>query len=998
MAKQIKQPIAGQSVPDTSLPAGQSDTARSGVPDETNRASAAPVSVAEWQDPVLDEPPEATLLPSRFPQFGKGHDGAPSNASMYMEDNVPIHGERSVPGYEIVEQIGRGGTGVVYRAKQLSLNRIVALKMLVAGADASDEELARFQTEAEAVARLKHPNIVQIHEVGGDQGLSFLSLEYVEGGSLSGRLRGAPFLPREAARLIACLAGAVDYAHQHGIVHRDLKPGNIFLDGDGTPKIGDFGLAKRLESTSDQTKTGEILGTPRYMAPEQAGGVTKNVGPACDIYALGAILFELLTGRPPFRGRDPVDTVMLVLSAEPVAPRKLHPKIPRDLETICLKCLEKKPSARYASAQELADDLQRFLADEPIHARPASVWDRGRKWARRRPAVAALVAVSVTSAALLLAGGTVYSAKLRLGNERLSAQVVETNRALADSKANLDVGLDAIDRLLFQVGVDRLAPLPNSETLRREFLEIALGFCQGFQQRNPTDPDVRHQTARAYRQVADIRQLLGESAVALASYTESIDSFEHLVQEYPHEPIHRRELAAAHNNLANLLERLGALGPADDHFAKAVAILERLTQRFEDVPRYRHQLALTYGNRGVLLMAMGRVESASEAHRRATGILERLLHDPTSPPDYRADLAVAVSNTGTALRAAGSFDKAADAFRQALAILDGLRETIARRPEVRFVRASAHNNLGAAVDSTDPAAAERAYRTSVSQFDRLVSDFPNLTSYQHAWSEANHNLAQRLLASGRMNEAESVLQQTLASLEELAVRYPDEPLHRDGVATSLHRLSLVWESAGRTRDAEDALSRAAGIREALTLEFPEQPQYKSQFASVLHTTADMLAGRGRTGDAARYLDQAAQLQEAAVQASPEQVDFRVQLGRHYRSLANALVELGDVTQAARVAERLTEVVHDGWESYVQAAGVLATCIPLVSGVKGAGSSHVEGKKLEDYCAARAIEFLQEAIQRGYTDADALQNSTELESLRARPEFKKLIELAKSRGQ
>jgi tRNA A-37 threonylcarbamoyl transferase component Bud32/uncharacterized protein (DUF433 family) len=306
----------------------------------------------------------------------------------------------AVPGYEVLEEVGRGGMGVVYKARHLRLNRIVALKMILAGEHAGPETLARFQIEAEAVARLQHPGIVQIFEVGEHEGHSFLALEFVEGGTLAQRLTDEPWDAREAAALVEKLARAVQAAHEKGIVHRDLKPENVLLQGssaspgpnfarrvrgqrDYTPKITDFGLAKKLEATG-QTQTGAVMGTPSYMSPEQAAG-RKDIGPAADSYALGVILYRLLSGRLPHLGPTPLEVLLRVMEEEPAAPRKLNPKIPRDLETIVLRCLQKDGGRRYASAGDLADDLRRFQAGEPIRARRQSRLERAWRWSAKHP-------------------------------------------------------------------------------------------------------------------------------------------------------------------------------------------------------------------------------------------------------------------------------------------------------------------------------------------------------------------------------------------------------------------------------------------------------------------------------------------------------------------------------------------------------------------------------------------------------------------------------------
>jgi WD40 repeat protein len=332
-----------------------------------------------------------------------------------------------VAGYDLLGELGRGGMGVVYRARQRALNRVVALKMVLAGDHASTSDLARFRQEAEAVAHLHHPHIVQIYEVGEQNGRPFFSLEFIGGGSLAQRLAGNPQPPRAAAALIETLARTMHFAHQRGIIHRDLKPANVLLTPEGMPKITDFGLAKRLEQDTGNTRTGAVLGTPSYIAPEQAAGKGREIGPAVDVYALGAILYELLTGRPPFKGETSLDTMLQVMSEEPVPPTRLQPKVPRDLETICLKCLQKDPRKRYPTAQALADDLKRFLAGEPIVARPTGVLERSWKWMRRRPTVAALLLVCVLGALALL-GGSVWISR----REHRRAEEAERQRQIAE--------------------------------------------------------------------------------------------------------------------------------------------------------------------------------------------------------------------------------------------------------------------------------------------------------------------------------------------------------------------------------------------------------------------------------------------------------------------------------------------------------------------------------------------------------------------------------------
>lgn len=348
-----------------------------------------------------------------------------------------------VPGYDIVAEIGRGGMGIVYKARHLALNRDVALKVVLAGGQAGAMELVRFRQEAEAVANLDHPNIVRVHEVGTFRGQSYLAMEYVGGGDLARKSTEVQHSPRDAARLIETLAAAVHYAHVCGILHRDLKPANVLLTPDGVPKLADFGLARRINDTGGLTATNAILGTPRFIAPEQAAG-KKTVGPAVDVYGLGAILYMLLTGEPPFRGANAIEVIRRVIDEPPVTIQRLRSDCPRDLNVICLKCLEKDPTKRYLSAAALADDLHRYLADEPILARPVGRFNRLRRWAHRHPSVATLLGLTALLLLVIAFGGIGLSLRLQAALEqsegdRIQAEVERdaARRAEVEGKEKL---------------------------------------------------------------------------------------------------------------------------------------------------------------------------------------------------------------------------------------------------------------------------------------------------------------------------------------------------------------------------------------------------------------------------------------------------------------------------------------------------------------------------------------------------------------------------------
>jgi tetratricopeptide (TPR) repeat protein/tRNA A-37 threonylcarbamoyl transferase component Bud32 len=319
-----------------------------------------------------------------------------------------LHDRPLIKGYDVLQRLGGGGMGVVYKARHRGLNRLVALKMIRSDKLARADYMTRLRAEAEAVARLQHPNIVQVYDIGESEGLPFVELELLDGGRLADRLAGTPQPGQQASELIITLARAVQVAHDAGIVHRDLKPANVLYTADGLPKIADFGLAKRIDSDAGHTESGQIMGSPSYMAPEQARGHSRSVGPPADVYALGAILYEMLTGRPPFKGETPIETIRQVIDDDPLPPSRLVPRVPRDLETICLKCLRKDPDRRYESAQAMADDLKRFLKGEPIKARPIPLRERGAKWARRRPFAATIVALGMAGFLGSIAGVFVH--------------------------------------------------------------------------------------------------------------------------------------------------------------------------------------------------------------------------------------------------------------------------------------------------------------------------------------------------------------------------------------------------------------------------------------------------------------------------------------------------------------------------------------------------------------------------------------------------------------
>ena len=517
-----------------------------------------------------------------------------------LRDTLPAvlgplrRGPTEVPGYEILDELGRGGMGVVYRARHLRLNRLVALKMILAGGHAGPAERDRLRAEAEAIARLHHPGVVQVYEAGECDGLPFVALELCTGGSLVRLLAAGPLPPRDADRLVEGVARGVQAAHSAQVVHRDLKPANVLLGADGAPKVTDFGLAKCLDG-SGQTGSGALIGTPNYMSPEQAAGRGKEAGPATDVYALGAILYECLTGRPPFKAATAMDTLRQVIADEPVAPRRLNAAVPRDLETVCLKCLRKESGRRYASAAALADDLNRFLDNRPILARPVGPLARGWRWCQREPALA----ISLAGSALVLATAAVVSTLFGL-QAVTDRKLAEANAGIATREADrsrdaLERAMAADERLLWTVEREMTTHGTLDARSRQSVQDVAERF-RGLIDRNGDRPEVRHRSGLARLRLGEAHYLLQEYPQGIAELRTAIGVFEGLVAEYPDTLAY----------LASLAESLSSAGyqvfyerepdvdvnkkEANELCERAVALWEQVT-RDDQRPEYLHQQA-----------------------------------------------------------------------------------------------------------------------------------------------------------------------------------------------------------------------------------------------------------------------------------------------------------------------------------------------------------------------------------------------------------------------
>jgi tetratricopeptide (TPR) repeat protein/predicted Ser/Thr protein kinase len=715
-----------------------------------------------------------------------------------------------IAGYEVLGRLGKGGMGVVYQARQTALRRIVALKMILHADHAGDDERRRFQAEAETIARLQHPNIVQIYEVGQHDGVPYFSLEFCSGGSLEKQLDGTPWEPKRAAELVEVLARAMQVAHQAEIIHRDLKPANVLLTADGTPKITDFGLVKRLDMPG-QTQGGALVGTPSYMPPEQTGAGGGPVGPAADVYALGAILYELLSGRPPFKATTVMDTVLQVLREEPVPVRRLQPKTPRDIETICHKCLEKEPRKRYPSAAALAEDLRRFQDGEPVRARPVGPVGRLVKWARRKPAVAGLLALVL----LVLAGGIVGTTT---GMVRALRERDQKDEALRQTRQALNTMTD-------EVVADLQGAQVQLTERNRQFLNKVLDYHAAFAAARADDVEGRHSRADGFFRVGEIRLYLGELPEAETAFREAIALQKELAGDFPARLDFRRELGWSYHHLGMLLWTVDRGKEAAEAQGESIALARQLVAE-SGLPQYRADLANSESSLGTYSFKELRFEEAEKHFREALAIEQQLVHEFPDVADYHHDLFHTYYHLGFLLSHSGRPEEAEKVCKEAEALHQRLIPRFRTRPEFREDLGDTYMLLAVLLQSTRrPVEAEKAWRQAKSIFKEISAEFPARPYFRLKLGAADNNLGMLLVRSKRLKEAEEVWGETLALYKQLSTEIETRADFRLQVALGYHNLAALLHMVHRLKEAEESWHKAVEIARDLVQKHPKQTAY-----------------------------------------------------------------------------------------------------------------------------------------------------------------------------
>ncbi|HAV60984.1 MAG TPA: hypothetical protein DCY13_01290, partial [Verrucomicrobiales bacterium] len=728
------------------------------------------------------------------PQNGQADAAPPEPAPLRMGD------------YELVEPIARGGMGVVYRARQRGLNREVAVKVLLHAAFAGDEERARFAEEAAAAARLRHPNIVAIHEIGTEDGQLFFSMDLIAGRDLGDLLGEGPMSPRSAAQLLATIGEAVQHAHEQGVMHRDLKPSNLLLGSRGEPFITDFGLAKRFsgDGMPSLTVTGQVIGTPGYMSPEQAAA-SRDVGPASDVYSLGAVLYHALVGRPPFVGETPTAILRQVEESDPVAPRILNPSVPRDLETITLRCLSKEPARRYPTARALAEDLQRFLRGEPVQARAVTLLERGVRWCRRRPRMAALAGVTLLS--LLAVFIVVMHSNARLRLQRAQAEqvknfLIEVIGAPDPTEDGRDVKVidllgRASERAFAELGGQPLVQAEVLSTLGNTYYQLSL-YDQAtplleraleiyLQELGPDAPETgeAHSLLGSHftwageldrgeqhhvRAVGILRRAHSRPTLALANalseYGSALLVRRRLAEA---EPIIREAIALCDRLGTNALHiRASSLGDLShsmegdpERLPEAIRLLEESIHANRQLPGGRVNLATALSNLADWELLVSRHEAAEAHAREALALREELFGTNSSPAAFTR------TRVAQVLSAQERYSAALEELERAIAIQ---RATLP--PGHRDFQFSLRHLGHVLVRLDRPAEAETALREAIDILKQILDPEHDLIRMTGC------TLAEALARQGKTAEARALLQQGLPAFEREAEIRPQSESHQ----------------------------------------------------------------------------------------------------------------------------------------------------------------------------------------------------------------------------
>lgn len=935
--------------------------------------------------------------------------GAAGSSSANRSEDLP-----AIPEYAILELLGRGGQGVVFKARDLRMNRVVALKLLTAAGDDAATR-ARFRREVEALAKLQHPQIVQIYDVGETEGRPYFTMEFVPGGSLATALAGTPQPAGAAAALVQTLAAAINAAHESGVVHRDLKPANVLVSGGVVSgesssqnthhspltayqlKITDFGLAKPFDAP-ELTASGMLVGTPAYMAPEQVRGDRAVVGPAADIYALGAILYQMLTGRPPFQGAELMDLLSQVAHAEPLPPRRLLPGLPRDLDTICLKCLEKDPARRYATAAALASDLQRFLKHEPIAARPVGALGRTWRWGKRNPALAAASGALVVS----LVAGVVVATAFAVRNGRLAEQrrgtldklTIEegkTKDALGRVTAEKQRAQDALDQVREALDATTDEVLENLFARQQQFGEREKAFLRktlAQYQRlvaaagNDT-PEARFARANGLFRCAALRHKLGELSEAITACQEAVAIYRQLVADVPDNPQYVRRLGAALNSLAVVVKLSGKPADAIASCQEARDTFAKLVAGPDAPPEFLAELSAAHCNLANLYTLTGSFVAAETSYRAALAIDRGLVADHPQAADLRKRLAGSYQNFAWLLTFARRTAEAETALKAAMAI----QQTLPQDADLRQQLALGYLNLANVYDATArPAAAATAFGKARGLQAALATEFPSAPDYRQQLSLTLMYLAGAQQRSGQLLHAIETAREAVDIRAKLAAAFGRDDFKND-LAQARNTLGIMLREAGRYPEAAENYVEALAAWKELAAGSPNDPELLNWVAGVMVNLAQVRMLEGKDAVGRQLLLDAVPYHAAALKLAPRHPDYLRFFRNNRDSFLQVMVRLGDHTGAAAAAEDLVRNAIDPGDWVIAASG-LAGSVFLAERDKSLPAAKRTAAATE--YADRAVSLLRQAVAKGLRDPAAISRNPRFDPIRDRADVQALL--------
>lgn len=902
--------------------------------------------------------------------------------------------------FQINGVLGRGGFGVVFRAHDPQLDRPIALKVPRPDALSADGR-KRFLREATAAALLGHPHIVTVYESGQIGGILYTAYELVDGISLAEwlRRRDGRCSHTTAAEIVATLAAAIEHAHRRGIVHRDLKPGNVLLAcaelSSGLHetqavatllRITDFGLA--LVNSGDLqslTQTGAMVGTPSYMAPEQIGNTANSIGPAADIYALGAILYELLTGYPPFRKETLLATLRAVETEDPVPPGHVRHDLSPDLEAICLKCLEKEAGQRYPCARELEDDLRRWVRGEPVTARSIRFRERLWRWMRRRPALAAAIGAACLISILGLTATTWQWYRARTQWIRAEANLAEAKRQGTRAEQHLDHAETAIDQMLSHVA-DSFVGVPQMERLRNRFYRDALELQKTILDQEPNDGVSRFRTARAYRRMVPMLMALGELQESLAS----ADKARELLQGLPEKGQFPTSLALERGlielNAAQVHFRLETLEPAKEAAQRAIAEFKSIAAEPLDT-NLKLLIAQAHRNLGRALVNSGALEDGKKAFQTSLEVLASISDLEPEDAAVSAEKCQLELALGLLLARMSRMDEAVPTYQAAIQTADKLVAAHRERVDLKIYRASAYSNLGVALGHLERHGdALNAKEQACAEYRELATSFPDSSNLVEDLCTSLADLGRSYRDMKRLDDACRTLTQAVEIGRGGLERFPESKKLLEGLTTTFASLSNAQLESGDVRTATQTARQGVEFGQRLLANCPDAPDSQYSYSRAVRGLARVLAHDGANSDAITQLNQGLVAARAAQQAIRTSPAFRGNLIWYFVQLSIAHCELDAHDCAIQSIQSIAEIEPMSAELWEQAAIVAMMCLAEVD---SRTASSPDPNPVQAIYHDAALRHLRQAIVLGY-DPSAIAANPKFQSLVPDPRFQQIV--------